>query len=238
MSVLNKFIKNEITGWKSWELIWLAISTLIIAGLSIYWGDNWFGITSALTGVWCVILTGKGKVTAFIVGLVNTLMYAWIAYNSKYYGEVMLNALYYAPMQFVGFYAWSKHMNEETHEVDKKRMNVKQLSFWVVVACVSVVGYGYFLKSLGGNLPYFDAFTTCLSVIAMIVSVKRYMEQWVLWIFIDIVTVYLWYMDYALGNDNVATLLMWVVYLLNAVFQLVKWYKDSKVENVILEGNK
>lgn len=227
---VKKFVKEEISGWKSWELIWLAVSTVVIVGLSIYWGDNWFGITSALTGVWCVILTGKGKMTAFIVGLVNTLMYAWIAYSSKYYGEVMLNALYYAPMQFVGFYTWSKHMNEETHEVDKQRMNMKQLSFWIIIACVSVIGYGYFLKSLGGNLPYFDAFTTCLSVIAMIVSIKRYMEQWIIWIAIDVITIFLWYTDYTLGNDNIATLLMWVVYLLNAVFQLVKWYKDSKVE--------
>lgn len=227
---VKKFVKEEISGWKNWELAWLAISTAVIVGLSIYWGDNWFGITSALTGVWCVILTGKGKMTAFIVGLVNTLMYAWIAYGSKYYGEVMLNALYYAPMQFVGFYTWSKHMNEETHEVDKQRMNMKQLSFWLVVACVSIIGYGYFLKSLGGNLPYFDAFTTCLSVIAMIVSIKRYMEQWVIWVAIDIVTIFLWYTDYTLGNDNIATLLMWIVYLLNAVFQLVKWYKDSAVE--------
>ena len=32
----------------------------------------------------------------------------------------MLNALYYVPMQFVGFYIWSKNMNSTTHEVEKK----------------------------------------------------------------------------------------------------------------------
>ena len=37
----------------------------------------------------------------------------------------MLNALYYVPMQFVGFYIWSKNMNEETHEVKKKHMSYK-----------------------------------------------------------------------------------------------------------------
>lgn len=226
---MNDFIKSEISGWKRWEIIWLIICTIVITGLSMYWGDNWFGITSALTGVWCVILTGKGKRSCYIVGLINTLMYAWISYNSKYYGEVMLNALYYAPMQFVGWYLWSKHLNSETTEVDKERLDMKASMLWLLVGIVSIIVYGTILKSLGGNLPYFDAFTTCLSVLAMIFSVRRLMEQWILWIAIDVVTVYLWYIDYSLGNDNIATLLMWVIYLLNAVFQFIKWYKDTKV---------
>lgn len=229
---MKEFVKYEMSGWKKWELAWLAVATVIIAGLSVYWHDTLFGIISALTGVWCVILTGKGKRSCYIVGLINTIMYAWISFQSAYYGEVMLNALYYVPMQFVGWYAWSKHMNEETTEVEKVRMNMKGLSFWCLVGVIAVLGYGLVLKGLGGNLPYFDSFTTSLSVMAMIFSVRRYMEQWVLWVLIDIVTVYLWWVDFRLGNGNIATLLMWVVYLLNAVFQLVKWYKEAKLEKV------
>lgn len=228
---MRDFIKYELTGWKKWEICWMLIATITIAGLSVYWGDNWFGIISALTGVWCVILTGKGKRSCYITGLINTAMYAWIAFGSKYYGEVMLNALYYVPMQFVGWYAWSKHMNAETTEVDKARMNNKSLCLWTVISVLGIFVYGTVLKLLGGNLPYFDSFTTTLSVLAMIFSVKRYMEQWVLWVLVDVVTVYLWWVDFSAGNDNVATLLMWTIYLLNAVFQLVKWYKEAKVES-------
>lgn len=227
---MKEFVKYEISGWKKWELAWLSIATVIIAGLSVYWGDTWFGIISALTGVWCVILTGKGKRSCYIVGLINTIMYAWISFKSAYYGEVMLNALYYVPMQFVGWYAWSKHINAETTEVDKVKMTGKSLGIWVFIAFLGIGCYGYILQGLGGNLPYFDSFTTTLSVLAMIFSVKRYMEQWVLWVLIDVVTVYLWYVDYSLGNDNMATLLMWVVYLLNAIFQLIKWFREAKVE--------
>ena len=228
MKKLKQFIEFEAKGWKRWEVIWLIVATIIITGLSIYWGDNWFGITSALTGVWSVILTGKGKRSCYIVGLINTLMYAWIAYGSKYYGEVMLNALYYVPMQFIGWYAWSKHMSEETTEVEKVKMSNKNVIIWTIISISAVVIYGFILDKMGGNLPYFDSFTTSLSVIAMIFSVKRYASQWLLWILVDVVTVYLWISDYMLGNDNIATLLMWSVYLLNAIFMYVKWNRESK----------
>ena len=48
---------------------------------------------------------------------------------------------------------------------------------------------------------------------------------------IDVVTVWLWYVDYLSGNSNIATLLMWSVYLLNAIFQTVKWYKEANYRN-------
>lgn len=76
----------------------------IITSLSIYWQDTIMGIVSATTGVACVVCTGKGKLSAYIFGLVNCVLYAIISYNANLYGETMLNALYYIPMQFVGFY--------------------------------------------------------------------------------------------------------------------------------------
>ena len=115
----KKFIKNEIEGWKKLEVTWLLIACAVIVGLSIYWDDTVMGIISSTTGVVCVVCTGKGKLSAYIFGLVNTVLYAVISYKAALYGETMLNALYYVPMQFVGFYVWSRHMNDETHEVRK-----------------------------------------------------------------------------------------------------------------------
>ena len=56
------------------------------------------GIISATTGVACVVCTGKGKLSAYIFGVVNCVLYAIISYQAKLYGETMLNALYYVPM--------------------------------------------------------------------------------------------------------------------------------------------
>jgi nicotinamide mononucleotide transporter len=231
MNKIKEFIKFETSGWKTWEIVWLLVATVIVTGLSIYWKDTWFGIISALTGIWCVILTGKGKRSCYIVGLINTLMYAWISFGAKFYGEVMLNAIYYAPMQFYGWYVWSKNMNAETSEVNKRKMSATNRGILVLSILVGTLVYGFILQRLGGNLPYADSFTTVVSVIAMIISIQMCMEQWILWVFVNVVTICLWAFDFMSGNSNMATLLMWVVYLFNSVLMLVKWYKEANKKN-------
>lgn len=225
---MKKFIKEEISGWKISEVLWLALACAIIAGLSIYWGDSLMGIISATTGVACVVCTGKGKLSAYIFGLVNCVLYAIISYQAKLYGETMLNAIYYIPMQFYGFYVWSKNMNEETHEVKKQHMTNGKRVLMVLSIVVGTVAYGFLLKYLGDAMPFVDSFTTVSSVVAMIVSIKMFSEQWWIWIAVDVFSVYMWWCDFTSGSDNMATLLMWVVYLGNAIIMCVRWEKEVK----------
>lgn len=224
---IKEFIKNELSGWKKLEVLWLFAACVIITGLSIYWKDTVMGIISATTGVACVVLTGKGKLSAYIFGLVNCVLYAIIAYNAKLYGETMLNAIYYIPMQFVGFYVWNKNMNKENHEVKKIHMKNKTRLLWALAMALGTVIYGLILKAMGDAMPFVDSFTTVSSVIAMIVSVKMFAEQWWIWILVDIFSVYMWWCNFAAGSDNLATLLMWVVYLGNAIIMCVKWEKEA-----------
>lgn len=228
MEKVQKFLENELSGWKTWEVLWMVVATIGITGLSLYWGDNFLGILMAVTGVICVVLTGKGKMSCYLFGLVNTILYAMISMKAKYYGEVMLNLFYYVPMQFVGWFMWKKHMNQETNEVEKTRLSLKKEIVILGVAVSSIYGYGMLLKLLGGNLPFVDSMSTCLSVIAMILSVKRFMEQWILWIVVDVVTIFMWAINYMKGQTDIATLLMWSIYLINAVIMFGKWLGESK----------
>ena len=235
MSVENikQFIKNELTGWQRWEIVWLSISVSVIIGLSIYWGDNLRGIIAAVTGVLYVLITGKGKLSGYLFGLVNALLYGIIALEAKYYGEVMLNLLYYVPMQIVGWFAWKKNMNSETNEVNKKKLSVKAELVLFAGSVVAIYIYSLVLKYLGGNLPLIDSISTCLSVTAMILSVGRFLEQWILWFIVDVVTVYMWYVDYVNGGSDIATLIMWIIYVISAVLMFVKWFRDVSVKNCV-----
>lgn len=229
---MKNFVKNEITGWKRWEVTWLLIACIVITGLSIYWGDTLMGIISATTGVACVVCTGKGKLSAYIFGLVNCVLYAIISYKAALYGETMLNAIYYIPMQFIGFYVWNKHMDSDTKEVEKRHMKWTGRILLVLAVGFATFGYGIFLKNIDDAMPFVDAFTTVSSVIAMIVSIKMYAEQWWIWVAVDIFSVYMWWRNFKTGGDNLATLLMWVIYLGNAAIMLIKWEKEShKVNN-------
>ena len=230
---MKKFIKGELSGWKATEVVWLTLACLIILGLSIYWKETAMDMVSSVTGVACVVCTGKGKLSAYIFGLINSMLYAIISYQATLYGETMLNALYYVPMQFVGFYVWSKNMNQETAEVTKRRMKPLGVLGLTVAIALGTVVYGVVLKKLGDAMPFSDSFTTVASVAAMIVSVWMYAEQWWIWVAVDVVSVYMWWCTFSTGNDNIATLLMWVVYLINAVMMLIRWEKEARKQDAV-----
>ena len=230
MKSLKTIIKQELTGWKRWQVLWLAFAIITILGVSIQQGDTWIGIIASVTGVICVVLCGMGRVSNYLYGTINVILYAYIAWKAKYYGDVMLNLLYYLPTNFIGWAAWNKHINAETNVVYKKRMTLKQDMLLAIISIVSVAGYAYILRLLGGNLPIVDSMSTVFSVIAQILMIKRFMEQWVIWIVVDVVSVIMWIAALSTEGASIAVLLMWAVYLANAVIMFVKWYRESRLQ--------
>lgn len=231
MNKFRSFVKTELSGWKPLEVLWLGIATAVILALSIYWKDTTVGIISALTGAWCVVLTGKGKVSNFLFGIVNVVLYAYISFQAKFYGEVMLNLAYYLPCSVIGLFVWGKHVDAQSAEVEKESLSLKGALIVYPLTALGVIVYGFVLKALGGSLPFIDSMSTVLSVVAQILCLKRLAEQWIMWIIIDAVTVVMWTYDYMNGAEHIATLLMWMVYLLNAIFMYVKWRKEVKACN-------
>lgn len=179
---------------------------------------------AAISGIICVVLCAKGKKAQYIWGLFNIIGYVIIAFINKYYGEVMLNALYYLPSQFIGYYFWNKHENKNTNDVIGKKFNIKQ-TIICLTGCLVLVGlYKLILDSLGGNQTLLDSASTITSIVANTLMILRYREQWLLWIIIDIITVIMW----LIAKDYVMVV-MWSVYLMNAFYGYYKWTKLSKV---------
>ncbi|MBR6143828.1 MAG: nicotinamide mononucleotide transporter [Treponema sp.] len=228
MENLKASIKKELSGWKKWQVSWLFLATIIILGVSIYQKDTWIGILASCSGVICVIFCGMGRISNYLFGTINTILYAYIAWKAKYYGDVMLNLLYYLPTNIIGWIAWKKNMNGETNEVYKKRMSLKMDLLLLALSLVGVFGYAWVLKLLGGNLPLVDSMSTVLSVIAQILMIKRFMEQWLVWIAVDVVSVIMWVAALSTEGASISVLLMWAVFLINAVIMFVKWFIESK----------
>lgn len=138
----KKFIKNEIEGWKKLEVTWLLIACAVIVGLSIYWDDTVMGIISSTTGVVCVVCTGKGKLSAYIFGLVNTVLYAVISYKAALYGRDDAQCAILCAYAVCWVYVWSRHMNDETHEVRKKHMKAVGRIFMVLAVALGTFCMG------------------------------------------------------------------------------------------------
>lgn len=221
-------VLDDLKGWALGEYVYLIGVIGAMVGLSIYWQDTPMGMVSSATGIVCVVLAAKGKISNYVWGLINVVLYGYIAYQTKYYGDAMLNFIYYFPMQFYGFYLWKKLSNNDTSTFKFKRMSWKQRGGLVALSCGLIALYSLILKELGGNLPLVDSTSTVLSVISMFLMAKGYLEQWAGWIVVNIVSIIMWTVVFMQGGESVSTLIMWSVYLINALYGFYKWNRATK----------
>ena len=96
---------------------------------------------------------------------------------------------------------------------------------WVVVAAViGTLAYTELLKSLGSALPALDGATVVVSIVAQVLMVLRYREQWVLWIVVNILTISLWAaMWLHHGETSLPLLVMYGMYLCNSLYGYYNW---------------
>lgn len=215
--ILNYF------NWFEWLLIiGIVLANYITGGLS-----EPIGAICAITGVLCVVLVAKGKISNFFFGVINVALYIFIAWNAKFYGEFMLNLAFYLPVQFIGYYKWKKKMNGGV--VEARTMNAKQLLTTLTLCAMVIIGYAQILTALGGNSVYLDSTSTILSVVAQILMFMMFAEQWVLWIIVNIVSIGLWVGPAMTGDASAVTMvLMWSGYLINSVYGYWNWKRMAK----------
>lgn len=230
--MIIRYLKNYFKDWNLFEKSWLIIFTLINIYLFFVWQDTWIGLIASLTGMVCVVLTAKARISSFYFGLVNILAYSYVAFRSAYYGDVMLNILYFLPMTFIGIYYWKKNIkNKGKGEVKVRSLTWKKRILWFLISLLTLGVYGLFLSLLKGTLPFIDSATTIFSIIATIMLNKRLTEQWFYWIMVDVLSIIMWVYTFVNVGTDVSMLVMWSAYLVNAVYGYYNWRKMEKNQN-------
>ncbi|WP_310829553.1 nicotinamide riboside transporter PnuC [Paenibacillus pedocola] len=221
-------MKKVLSGWKMFEVVWLVLFTLVGVIFTFLSKDSLFGFTVFITGVLCVVLTAKGKLTSYAFGMYNTFGYAYLANVNGLFGEVMLNLLFFVPMNVAGFYMWKN--NYQSGKLAMRQMEHKGmfLTFTVCIAGSLLLGFGLSFIP-GQNSPYIDAITTVLSVVATILMVRRFKEQWLVYIVLNMFTVLLWVIRTLEGSgEGLLMIVMWSAYLMNAAYGYYNWNKAAK----------
>lgn len=107
-------MKDKVLSLYDWFLILgVVISSTIYTVFSVRSGSETLqgallGSAAGIAGVFCVVLVAKGSIWNYLFGLVNVSLYAWISYKASLYGDACLNAFYYFPMQFIGWWQWRR----------------------------------------------------------------------------------------------------------------------------------
>lgn len=229
-------MRNKVLSFYDWFLIvGVIVSNLMYSLLS---GNvDIVGSVAGIAGVLCVVLVAKGSIWNYLFGLVNVSMYAYISYKASLYGDAALNALYYVPMQFIGYWQWRKRgaaINEAQSEdgnvqVKARRFNWKQRILLAAGCTAAVIAGGLVLQYFGDPQPFKDSTTTVLSIVAQALMALAFMEQWALWIITNVVSVIMWVICVMRGEAHAAVMvIMWSFYLLNSVNGMSVWLKLSK----------
>ena len=228
-------MKNKVLSPYDWFLIVGVIATNIIYSLLTGTIDA-VGSVASIAGVLCVVLVAKGSIWNYLFGIVNVSLYAWISYKAALYGDAALNAFYYVPMQFIGWWQWRKRGAAVSEaEADGKGVQVRARRFtWIqravlAAGCiVAVAAGGFILKELGDPQPFKDSTTTVLSIVAQALMALAFMEQWALWIITNIVSVVMWCICVARGEAHAGVMvIMWTFYLLNSINGFRVWLRLS-----------
>ncbi|SHK25353.1 nicotinamide riboside transporter PnuC [Hespellia stercorisuis] len=223
-------VKKFFGDWTMFEKAWLTISSILMIVLSLIWGDSILALLSGLAGTISVVLCAKGKIENYAFGLFQAVTYAFLCFQSHIYGEVMYNILM-VPMIIIGFISWRKNMASGNEEVKARNLTPKGWIILIIGSIAAVAGYSMVLKMLGGSFAMIDATSTTLSVIATLLMLARYSEQWVMWVIVNVASVILWGMALMKGDSGAITLVvMWSAYLFNSVYGYINWRKMAKAD--------
>ena len=210
---------------------WMAFSLLAITGISLTWWDagdilhSSLALVAATTGMAYTMLAGRGKIACYAFGLVNAPIYAYLSWRWGYYGDMALN-LYYFVMMVPGLVCWRRNqMSEGGGEIVRTRLAGHERWIWTAVMAVTAGGLYVLLKTIGGSRPLCDSFTNVLSVAAMVLTVKRCIEQWVMWIAVDAIEIVMWCHT---GDSSMAILAMWTLFLVDGCYLFWLWCAPSE----------
>lgn len=231
-------IKKSFKSLKWYEIIMIIIM-VVIAGLSIYeaivhpeasTNPLWLTIInfiSAICGILCIFFTAKANISNFIFAVVNTMVYAIFLFYHKIYGTFALEVLFYMPVNFISWHIWSKHRDEKlTEKTKSKKLTIKQN---ILVGALIILGgiiYHMILVKLGGNVALLDAFTLSIGIVAVLLEMFRFKEQYFWWIITDIIAVIMYIVHF-----DAVYLTKKSIYLIMAVIGFINWHKLNKERN-------
>lgn len=211
------------------DLFWLLGLGVVGTLLSAVLANTAFDFTVSLSGILCVGLIAIGRREGYLIGLYNSLSYALVAYQNGLFGEVYLNLFFFVPTGILGYVWWQRYMMAD------RTVQMRQLTWPLRLACVGLcivgtLGLGAVLAlNPDQNTPFIDASTNVLSVVATFLMVWRYKEQWLLYIVLNGITIAMWVLRVMAGGEaSDLMVLMWSIFLLNALFGYWRWHVGSQ----------
>jgi nicotinamide mononucleotide transporter len=183
--------------------------------------SNKIELLGAILGIAYIFFSIRQNILTWPTGLLTSLLYIVVFYRSKLYADMSLQ-VYYVIISIYGWYFWLKGRNTSSTGSVQVRKTGKKLGLKLLV----VSGLIYIiilsvLKFTDSDIAYLDSMTTALSIIATWMLAKKYIEHWIIWIFVDLFSSGMY-----IYKNLWPTVILFLIYTVMAYLGYNEWKKD------------
>lgn len=147
-----------------------------------------FEIAAVLVSVLGVTLTIRRSMWCWIVNFIAVVMYAYLFYVVKLYGETLLQCVFMA-MNIFGFYKWSQ-AKQQDHEIRLEVLGTKKAYLQIGLTAIVGLVFGFSLQYFtDAAVPILDGQLAMFSLLATYWTSRKHIQTWMLWVIVDIVYV-------------------------------------------------
>ncbi|RKD89709.1 nicotinamide riboside transporter PnuC [Mangrovibacterium diazotrophicum] len=184
---------------------------------------NWVEVTGTILGFVYIFLSIKQNILTWPVGLLSSALYVYVFFVAKFYADMALQ-VYYVVVSLYGWYFWLKGNPKEDSQLEVSQTPQK-LWLWLVGASVLFFVLIEFVLQhyTDSPVPMGDALTTALSLVATWMLARKYLEHWLIWVFVDFFSAVL----YAI-KGLWPTFVLFMVYTVMAFVGYLKWRNELK----------
>ncbi len=182
---------------------------------------NWIEIVGAIFGLLYLYYEYKANLRMWSTGIIMSSFYTFVFIHATFYAFACIN-IYYILAGIYGWIKWYKPTvgNSETNTDIGLCHTPTRLFLPLIIASIVIFGIIVFILQTytDSQVVYGDSFVTTISIVAMWMLAQKYVEQWLLLIVINIVSVFLY-----LYQDLYPTSIMYLIYSIVSVFGYLKW---------------
>lgn len=176
-------------------------------------------VIAVILGLANVTLVVLRSIWNYPFALVMVALYAVIFHDAKLYSDALLQ-LFFFVVNIYGWWYWARGQ-AESGEIRVESLSWSARLSWLAGIVVLIGLWGWLMDTrTDAHFPYWDGAIAMMSVAAQILMSRRYLENWILWIAVDILAVGLYWV-----KDLRLTSALYVVFLALSIWGLEEWMR-------------
>ncbi len=185
-------------------------------------------LVAVLLALAYLLLAMKANIWCWAAAFVSTAIYTVIFWEVSLLMESALN-VYYMAMAVYGYWQWTRGGTKDNGVMITSWSMQRHLSIIAVTGAISLLVGFLMANNTSASMPYLDAATTCFAVMTTYLVAKKVLENWLYWVVIDLVSIYLY-----LSKGLMLTSVLFVLYTVLAVSGYLMWRSQMKQQTTEL----